>query len=345
MELQINTTASHGDEYKGELIANFSSNVWLEDNYEGLYTHLHSKMALIHRYPEEHNAQLKADLGAWLNINPENLLLTNGSIEGIYLIAQAYRNKKSLIIQPTFSEYEKACRINDHKIYYCTNSELVNSIDNHGPDLVWICTPNNPDGFSFELPFLENIVEKYSNTIFIFDISFKEYCLQKQPGINIINKNSNTILLYSFTKRYGIPGLRMGYLHSNSSIISKVAKYCIPWAVNTFAVEALKYVISYSNNQFDIFEWLQRKEKLIKSINMMDAFECIVSTTPFFLVRLRKGKSADLKHFMLKKGILIRDASGFFDDNNQYIRLLTLSNDKNQLLINELYKWTQQLAV
>jgi threonine-phosphate decarboxylase len=345
MELQINTTASHGDEYKGELIANFSSNVWLEGNYEGLYAHLHSKISLIHRYPEEHNTQLKSDLGAWLNINPENLLLTNGSIEGIYLIAQAYRNNKSLILQPTFSEYEKACKINEHEIIFCANHDLEDNIDKHQPNLVWICSPNNPDGYSFELSFLENIVEKYSKTIFIFDISFKEYCLEKQPNIDTINKYSNTILVYSFTKRYGIPGLRMGYIHSNSSIISILSKYCIPWALNTFAVEALKYITSNLNDQFDIYEWLQRKEKLIKSINELDAFECMDSTTPFFLVRLKKGKSADLKHFLLNKGILIRDASGFFSNNNQYIRLLTLSNDKNQLLINELYKWTQQSAV
>lgn len=345
MKQQIYTNASHGDEYKGELAANFSSNVWLEGNYNDLYTHLQSKISLIHRYPEEHNTELKSELGTWLNINPENLLLTNGSIEGIYLIAHAYHKKRSLIIQPTFSEYDKACRINEHELFYCSNQNLEENIVNLQPDLVWICTPNNPDGHIFNISFLEKIVENNPGTIFIFDISFKEYCLKKQPDSTMVMRNKNTILLYSFTKRYGIPGLRIGYIYSNQTIISNISKYCIPWSVNAFAVEGLRHIINNSNDQFDIFEWLQRKEKFIKLINELNIFECIDSSTPFFLVRLNKGKSADLKHFLLDKGILIRDASGFFNDNKQYIRLLTLSNDKNQLLINEFHKWTQQFAV
>ncbi|MBP1619079.1 MAG: aminotransferase class [Bacteroidetes bacterium] len=334
--------ADHGDEYKGELLANFSSNVWFGANHDGLYAYLTDRMPLIRRYPEEYNLALKCELAAHLHLLADQLLLTNGSAEGIYLLAQAYRGRKSLIVGPTFSEYGKACQVNDHQVFYTDAQLLENNLIQHTPDLVWICTPNNPDGFSFELPLLEKLVQQFSNTIFIFDTSFKEYCLEKQPESDFISQHGNVILLYSFTKRYGIPGLRMGYIYSSKSIIRNIHSYCVPWSVNTFAVEAFRYLITNHRDDFNISEWLEEKRKFAESINYIDGFQSLDSSTPFFLVKITKGKSADLKQFLLQKSILIRDASGFFQDGNQYIRLLTLSPEKNRLLLNELQQWKSQ---
>ncbi len=76
-------------------------------------------------------------------------------------------------------------------------------------------------------------------------------------------------------------------------------------------------------------------------INEIDGFECIPGETPFFLVKLHKGNSTELKHYLLEREILIRDAGNFFHNGEQYIRLLTLTDDKNELLIQELSKWQQ----
>lgn len=335
--------AEHGDEYKGELAANFSSNVWFEANHEGLYAHLTEKMPLIRRYPEEYNQQLLAELGDHLQIDPDQLLLTNGTAEGIYLLAQAYRGSKSLIVTPTFSEYGKACQVHEHQMVSCSEASLETFLEKDLPDLVWICTPNNPDGYSFKLPVLEKLVKKYEHTIFIFDVSFREYCRERQPDAEWLSKFGNVIFLYSFTKRYGIPGLRMGYIHSSKVIIRNIRRYSVPWAVNSFAVEAFRYLIFNQADDFDIEKWLCEKQQFSEEINSVDGFQCLDSSTPFFLVKLLKGKSADLKHFLLEKGILVRDASNFFPDGSQYIRLLTLQADKNRLLINQLKQWSQQL--
>lgn len=333
--------AEHGDEYKGNLIANFSSNVWFGADHEGLYAHLIEKMALVRRYPEEYNDQLISDLGNFLGINPEQLLLTNGTAEGIYLVAQTYRRAKSLIIRPSFSEYTKACKLYEHEIMNCSAELLESFLEDYTPDLVWICSPNNPDGFSFPLSDLKNLVQKYPNVIFILDISFREYCLEPQPDSGWISQHNNIVLLYSFTKRYGIPGLRMGYIQANKEIIKMIRKYAIPWTINTFASETFRYLMAGYSDQFDVREWLEEKRRFIKMIDLVDDFQCQESSTPFFLVKMMKGKSADLKQYLLGKGILIRDASNFFEDGSQWIRLLTLTPEKNQQLVNALQEWEQ----
>lgn len=336
------TPAEHGDEYKGELTANFSSNVWFGANHEGLYAHLTEKMPLIRRYPEEYNEQLIAELGSHLQLNPEELLLTNGTAEAIYLLAQAYRGAKSLIVTPTFSEYDKACQVHEHQILRCTATTLEAYLEKYLPNLVWICTPNNPDGYSFELPVLEKLVNEHQDTVFIFDVSFREYCREKQPDAEWVSNFGNVVLLYSFTKRYGIPGLRMGYIHSTNSIVRNIRRYSVPWAVNSFAVETFRYLICNHADNFDIEKWLSEKQQFTKAINSIDGFQCIDSSTPFFLVKILKGKSSQLKHFLLEKGILVRDASNFFSDGSQYIRLLTLTTEKNKSLINKLKQWSLQ---
>ena len=337
-------TIKHGDDYKGELLANFSSNVWFGAQHEGLYAHLSQCLPQICRYPEEHNNQLKTELAVSLNTQPNELLLTNGSVEGIYLLAQTFRGSESLIIQPTFSEYAHACRANKHKISYCNAHELSENIENSNPGLVWLCNPNNPDGYCFDPAYLEMLFHKHPDTLFILDVSFREFALTKQPDFGWINHFPNVVFIYSFTKRYGIPGLRLGYIHSNALIIDKVSEFSIPWSVNTLAAESLKYIVSRYHDEFNIEKWLSQKDNFCMKINEIDGFECIPGETPFFLVKLHKGNSTELKHYLLERGILIRGANNFFHNGEQYIRLLTLTDDKNALLIQELSKWKQHLS-
>lgn len=340
----MGTESQHGDDYKGELRANFSSNVWFGANHTGLYTHLSNRMAQICRYPEEHSAALRNRLARNMGISSEELWLCNGSVEGIYLLAQAYSGSRSLIVSPAFSEYARACQTSNHEVGFCKAHELSDMLENIRPDLVWLCTPNNPDGYSHGIAFLEELVSKFPATVFIFDISFKEFCLAAQPDSQWPQRFKNVVLVYSFTKRYGIPGLRLGYIQSVPEIIQKVGQFAIPWSVNALAAEALLFILGNYTDDFDIGKWLVQKDDFCREINRIDGFGCIESTTPFFLVKLHKGSSAHLKQYLLERGILVRDAANFFDDGGQYIRLLTLTVDKNTILIHELRKWQQQLS-
>ena len=335
--------AEHGDDYKGSLVANFSSNVWYNADLSVLSRHLNSRMNIIGRYPEEHQADLCTLLAENLQTERDELLITNGSVEGIYLIAQCFAGSVSLIIKPTFSEYEKACRLNNHKIVHSTAYDIEKTLAEHKPGLAWICTPNNPNGRVFDAVTCEKLLQQFPHITFVFDISFREFCQTPTPFIGLAQQYSNAVFLYSFTKRYAVPGLRMGYICSNKAIIKQIGRYAIPWSVNALAAEAIRFFISNYSDNFNINNWLKDKDSFVNALNELDGFEAIESSTPFFLLKLKRGKAADLKKHLLQKQILVRDASSFFDDNSQYIRLLTLQPDKNNLLIQEIKLWQAQL--
>jgi Histidinol-phosphate/aromatic aminotransferase and cobyric acid decarboxylase len=334
--------ATHGDDHRGELKANFSSNIWYEADNSALYLHLAAKLPTIRRYPEMEADSLKQLLAEKLSLKKEQLTIGNGSVEIIYRIAQAYQNMKSLIVSPTFSEYAKACELNNHKIKTCTFDKLVENILDFQPDLVWVCNPNNPNGYFIDNSTLTNLFAINKNTIFIIDQSFIQFC--RLPGLenSKINKFKNIILIHSLTKRYSIPGLRLGYAVSDEKIMNLLNRFTIPWSVNSLAIEAAKYIFG-NKDYFDIDKWLIETDRFRKLIDSMDIFETQPGVTPFFLVKLLRGKAADLKEFLLKDAVLIRNANNFDTNGTELIRLNTLSKEDNNILINKLSEWKSSL--
>lgn len=336
-------TNKHGDEYQGVLKANFSSNVWQGGDNTDLYRHLADKLPGICRYPEMEAESLHELLSSILNLNTSHFSFGNGSIEIIYRIAQAFRDKKSIIVSPSFSEYSKACSVNEHKVRHCYRENLWVEIEYFRPDTVWLCNPNNPDGYCMNRNELEAILFAYPKVTFIIDQSFYEFTLKETLPANSVLEFKNLILIYSLTKRYAIPGLRLGYVVAPADIIRTLDRYKIPWSVNTLAIEAGKYLLKKQDSLFNLYSWLDESIRFQKEINRIGIFNTLTTHTPYFLVEILKGKTSDLKDYLLSECILIRDATNFDYKGMEIMRLNTLTKDQNNLFLKKLKIWKQNL--
>ena len=120
----------HGDDaYKYQDInVNFSSNVYNHFCHEGLFCHLAEKLDNVVFYPEPAPARFEAALAQLLGLHSDEVCVTNGATEAIYLIAQTFRRSRSSILMPTFSEYRDACRIHEHQIYTTLNFQLSTNL-------------------------------------------------------------------------------------------------------------------------------------------------------------------------------------------------------------------------
>jgi len=332
-------TNEHGDEYQGTLKANFSSNVWYGADNTELYRHLSDLLPHTRRYPEIEAESLRVLLADKLALDVSNISIGNGSIDIIYRIAQAFRGKKSIIFSPTFSEYSKACHVNEHTVINCFREYLLIEIDKYQPDLVWICNPNNPDGYCNDIKELQVLFDTHPHVTFILDQSFVEFTLQETLAADSVLEFKNLILIYSLTKRYSIPGLRAGYVIASEAIISKVDQFKIPWSVNTLSIEAGKYCLKMQDTLFDLKLWLDETCRFQQEINRIGIFKTLPTHTPFFLVEIQKGTTCDLKEYLLSEDILIRDATSFENNGKEIMRLNTLTKDQNDLLITKLNTW------
>ncbi len=96
------------------------------------------------------------------------LLAVNGATEAFYLIAQCFNNSSSTVIIPTFSEYEDACKINNHKLNFINWKDLSSS-SSFNTDLIWICNPNNPTGDILLKKDLDILLKNHPNSVFVLD--------------------------------------------------------------------------------------------------------------------------------------------------------------------------------
>lgn len=329
----------HGDDaYKYKAIKiNFSSNVYNHVDHSGLYQYLSRQMESIRTYPEPEPYSLEKVLAERFRLSSEEVCVTNGATEAIYLIAQTFRNQTSAILMPTFSEYADACRLHDHKVVPIYN---LNRLPDRGK-LIWLCNPNNPTGEVREKEALTACIKQNRQRIFIIDQSYEFFTQKALLTAREAAEFPNVILLHSMTKRFAVPGLRLGYITACKELLHEIRTQRMPWSVNQLAIEAGHYLLSSSQCDIDISLLLKEKERLAQSLLSIGGMEIWPSDTHYMLVQLRMGKAAALKEYLAtEQGILIRDASNFEGLNEHFFRIATQTPEENDKLVESIKKWT-----
>lgn len=337
----------HGDDLYAapdEVKLNFSSNVWHGANLEKLKEHLISQFDKLTYYPEPDAATLKRLLARRHETQEQNVTITNGSVAAFYLIAQAWRGSKSMIAIPSFSEYEDACRLHGHEIDFFPGKDDLSELSLEGYDFCWICNPNNPDGRLIQRGELLSFIAANRQTKFVIDQAYVAFTTEPLLKPSDIRAHPNLILVQSISKAYKVPGLRIGYIVASEEITAELARYIIPWSINTLAIEASKYILIHpAQFTLPIRKWQRETAEFIYQLNKIEEVEVVPTNTTFFLVRLKKGNAAALKRDLLEKhGILIRDASNFRGLDESYFRVSTHSSEANGRLTEALKEWIQQ---
>lgn len=332
----------HGDDayrYRREIRADFSTNVWYGGEPAGLKEHLFNQWHLVKKYPEVLAESLNEQVAQHYDIRPEQVLISNGTTESIYLIAQAFRGKKTTIATPAFAEYEDACRMHQHQVRFIPWNEIYSS-SRLATDLLFICNPNNPTGSVF-LP-LEELISRNPQTMFVLDEAFIEFTLSIETAVPLLSRYENLLVLRSMTKAFAIPGLRLGYIVAHEKRIAQLRDLKFPWSVNALAIEAGKFIFdNYELLQLPVRQLLEDKEAFATQLQHTGV-KVHESHTHFFLAETAQGTAAELKQYLVEQhGILIRDASNFRGLKEKHFRVATLAPAQNQFLIQALTTWNK----
>ena len=320
----------HGDDrYKYRNIRlNFSSNIPTFVDMSALEEHLRSHITAIRSYPEPSARTLEAKIAQSLGIGADEVLVTSGATEAIYLIAQAapllspQGGNTFTVIQPTFSEYESACRMFGMK-------------EAKDGDVCWICNPNNPTGEVFDEAYVRALAQRHP--WLVIDRSYEDYTLATLPSLDDM---PNVICLHSMTKRYCIPGLRLGYVTASSEVIARLRKLCRPWAVNALAIEAGLWLTEHRPHWTDIPAYLAEAQRLCSTLNTIPGLHAHDTQTNFMLCLIEKHTAAELKeHLASQQGILIRDASNFCGLSPHHFRVAAQRPEDNDELINAIMNY------
>ena len=321
----------HGDDiysYKGVRM-NFSSNIYAHADLTELEAHLCRHIDLIRSYPEPSSHSLEAMIAHKYGVDADEVLVTSGATDAIYLIAQAFRDRKTYYVNhPTFSEYEDACRLYGYE---------------EQPDgaLCWLCNPNNPTGEVYSGSYIEALAAQHD--LLVIDQSYENYTLAPMLSPKEAVCMGNVLQLHSMTKQYAIPGLRMGYVVGSSRLISTLRKHDRPWAVNALAVEAGKWLLTHQQVVPNLTTYLQETQRLREQLNAIKRVNAFDTQTNFFLCTIEPQTAASLKDYLATRhGILIRDAANFIGLTPHHFRIATQSPEENDALVEAIQQFITQ---
>ena len=325
----------HGDDayrYGKQIKIDFSSNVYYGADLSGLQAHLASRFDIVGHYPEPEPVSLEKILAEKLGVHESTIMVTNGATEAIYLIAQLYSGWASIIPQPTFTEYEDACKLYNHLLSYNADDELEVLPEDR---IYWLCNPNNPTGNVVNTQLIRHIIRQHPRYLYVIDQSYKDYTLSPMIRPKDMTDCYNVMLVHSLSKTYCIPGLRLGYIFASPIIIDRLRQIRQPWTVNAIAIEAGKYLLENDPKMIpDLPAYMKEAQRLRQELSAIDGLLVMDTATHYMLVNIDKGTAFDLKQWLIEHyGILIRDASNFRSLDNHCFRVTALTPEENDRLV------------
>ena len=333
----------HGDDLHQlhrPLQANFSSNANPQADLSALQAHLCRRMDCIAHYPEPAPRSLEALIAQARGVPSEAVAVTSGATEAIYLIAQAFGGTCTAVVQPAFSEYADACRMHGHRL-----SALYRLPASDGPEggrlpsqlrMLWLGCPANPTGTVIPKATLLSLIDRHPQVCFVVDLSYEAFtlCPLLTPAEAV--ERHNILLVHSLTKRYAIPGLRIGYVTGNPGLLSRVRSRAMPWSVNALAIEAGTFLVG--QGQIDklpqLSVYLDETQRFRTVLQQLGGIDVWPTDAHFFLCCLRVGRASALRDYLLNEhGLLIRDASNFDGLDSRFLRLSTQLPAHNDALV------------
>lgn len=296
----------------------------------------------LYQYPDPYCEELRQAIAKKENVPMEFIFCGNGAAELIFSYATATKQRKVLIVAPTFCEYAQSLYGQNTEIdYYYLREEqgftlcediLDNITREH--DTIYLCNPNNPTGKCVSYDLLQKILMKcreYEVRLFV-DECFLEWVSGATSFALKCKEYPNLFVLKAFTKSYGMAGVRLGYaICSDYKLYQKMSETSQTWNVSTCA--QLAGIAACKSEDF----FLQAKMHIERErTRLIQCFkECNVSVLEGEANFLLLKSDLNLYEKLLERGILIRDCSNFIGLTKGYYRIAVKSKEENDILINE----------
>jgi L-threonine-O-3-phosphate decarboxylase len=291
------------------------------------------------RYPDREALALRRALAAHLDVSLASIVVGNGSVELMWLIALAFLRPHDavVILGPTFGEYRRAAAIMGAQIHDCTAlaaeafqmqpTVVQQTLQRLTPRVVFVCNPNNPTGTYLPVNTIVAWAEALPQTLFVVDEAYLPFA----PGATSVltTPRPNLLVLRSMTKAQALAGVRLGYAVGPAEVIRALTLVHPPWNVNALAQAAGIVALQDQAHLTDALTRLaQARETLLQELHAL-GLAVVPSCTHFFLLRV--GEATAWRTALLQHGILVRDCTSF--GLPEYIRIATRRPEENARLL------------
>ncbi|NLA75832.1 MAG: histidinol-phosphate transaminase [Deltaproteobacteria bacterium] len=299
----------------------------------------------LNRYPDGSSYYLKEKLSQVFNLPMEMILIGNGSNELIELAIRTFLVPGQEVIQPfpTFLVYEKVVNgaggelvsvdLRDFRI----DLDAVKKAITSKTKLIFINNPNNPTGTGLSKEEIKGFLKWVpEDIVIVIDEAYVEFASEKVArGTDLLDVHERLIVLRTFSKLYGLAGLRIGYGFSSPEIVDYINRVRQPFNANLLAQTAAVAALDDADFVKKTLDLTREGLKyLFEKLDEM-GLSYVPTETNFFLIRVPSG-AKNIYHLMLKEGVIVRSMESY--GLKEYIRVNVGLSSENERFINTLKK-------
>jgi histidinol-phosphate aminotransferase len=295
----------------------------------------------VNLYPDGGGYYLKRALAEKLGVKEENIIIGNGSDEIVSLITRItlQKGEQAITGAPSFLMYKIDIQLNQGKVVsvplknFRLDLEKMEKAINSKTRLVFIGNPNNPAGTIVNTKEVERFLSNVPPQILvIFDEAYYEYVEDADypQTVNFVKQGKNIIVLRTFSKAYGLAGLRIGYGVAKKEIIDILNRARPPFNVNSLAQTAALASLK-DENQVERSRKLIKEEKKFFYSHLKKLGLCFVPTQANFILIKVGERAKDIEEDLLHRGIIVRGMQGY--NLPWYIRVSIGTREQNEEFI------------
>ena len=320
--------SSARSEFKGE------AEVYLDANENPFGT--------LNRYPDPQQIAIKERLSAIKGVDKNQIFIGNGSDEVIDLAFRIFcepGKDKALTFVPSYGMYSVSAAINDIELielplapdFQINVEELNPYLKDETLKLIFICSPNNPTGNCFEDKTIQYILREFKGIV-IIDEAYIDFSTE-ESYISLLNDYPNLIISQTFSKAWGLAGVRVGVAYANSAIIEVYNKVKPPYNISTLNQEAvLKKLDNLAQFEIEKNIILNEKEKLEKQLQEIELIKKVYPSEANFLL-IEVSNANEVYNQLVNQKIITRNRSNLV---NNCLRITIGSETENNRLLRAL---------
>ena len=296
--------SSARDEFSGEADVYLDAN---ENPYPSPYN----------RYPDPLQWQVKEKLAKLKGVNSKQIFLGNGSDEPIDLLMRAFcePNQDSILItEPSYGMYSVCAEINAINVQqvlltpdFDIDLETFPNTFDASTKIIYLCSPNNPTGNLLSRDKIVEVLKRFYGLV-VIDEAYIDFAKGKS-FIHDLAKYPNLVVLQTFSKAWGLAGLRLGMAFASEEIINVLNKIKYPYNINVHTqAQVLDAIENHTLKEIWVDEIVTEREKFTRALKKLSVVDKVYhSDSNFLLVRVKDAHQT--YHHLTHEGIIVRDRS------------------------------------
>lgn len=332
--------SSARDEFTGK------ADVFLDANENSLGSPVLSDHS---RYPDPLQVDVRTQIAKDNGLNTENVFLGNGSDEAIDLMLRIFcrpGQDNVIICPPTYGMYAVCADINDISLIkvpllqetFDVDTENVLSAINRNTKIIFLCSPNNPTGNNLSRTSIIEIVERFQGIV-VVDEAYIHFSEQASL-IDLINEHNNLVVTQTFSKAWGLAGLRLGTAFADKKIISLMNKVKYPYNVSDINQTLLLSAIDKQETMKSrTTELIELKTELQQDLSKLKSVVRIYPSDANFLLT-KVTNAAELYEHLMNEGIIVRNRSKELHCDN-CLRITVGTKEENRRLVKSIQRYEE----